>query len=487
MTLHISPSTRTPRQPLFNLTSTPTFSPPFPRYPNHVANPPTPSPNPDKDPLELNPTPAPPPRLYSPPDPHAKNPLLRGRNRPAPQNDGSGWDDTPEDGSPTCSYCSFNLTGLGITGICPECGYRFDISLPKPKALKLKRKPHAFMGLKGNTALWTKFAFLYAAVILTWSFHKLVPHSTLAGDWALWGHYAGAAVWSFLVIWATTLAWWALDYIESKQRLHPWTVVILSPVLSTLVAVFLWPLSIFPTLAVGAVMGLLRVAKVRLKPYIPIRFRCEVCEFPLDGNKIKGDCPKCTAPYDLARAEEERSRGQEKIRHMYCRKCEYELTGLRLKGPCPECGEPYNLSDPSTRLSIVQLANRRRSSQFLISQLIASLILLISGNYLIYAACSIASSANSPAHALSYAGIMAIGLPITFLIFISMVDNIISQPLGFGFGKTLFVCIATPLLISATALLTGTAVGFFLIPMALICGLIFGVLFARKQLGEIRA
>ncbi len=440
-----------------------------------------PQPSPDQDPLDVNTGPKPP--AYTPAT--SKNPLIR--NRPAPANDNTGWDDTPEDGTPVCSYCSYRLAGLGITGVCPECGYRFDLSQPKPKALKLKRKPHAFMGFKGHAALGLKFVVLYALVVLAWIFHKIVPYSTLTGDWLLWSRYAGAAVWCFLVIWSPTLAWWALDYIESKKRMHPWAVVALSPALCALAAVFLWPESILPTVAVGAIMGLLRVAKVRIKPYVPVRYRCEVCEFPLDGNKIKGDCPKCTAPYDLIRAEEERARGEEKIRHMYCRHCEYELTGLRLKGPCPECGQYYNLSDPSTRLSIVQLANRRRNSQYLVSQLIATTILLIAGNYLIYAACSMATTANNPAHGLSVVGALVIGLPLTYLIFIAMADYIISQPLGLNFKQSLFVCMATPFFISIAAVVTAEAMLVMLAPMALFCGFAFGLIFARKQLGDIRS
>jgi rubrerythrin len=439
---------------------------------------PTPSPNPNPDdPLELTPQPAPPRSQSQNPfiTPHKKN-----------KHDSSGWDDTPDGGGPTCSYCSYSLAGQGITGKCPECGFRFDLAKPKPKSAKLRRKSHEFLGFKGRSAIAIKFAILTLIVLLTWTFHNLIPHSTLTGDWVLWGNYAGAAVWSFMVIWASTLAWWILDFIEEKERLPNWTVYLTAPALCVAVTFFLWPKSILPTLAIGAVMGLLRVAKVRIKPYIPIKFRCEVCEFPLDGAKPKGDCPKCTAPYDLIRAQQERDRGEDKIRHMYCRNCEYELTGLPRKSSCPECGHPFDLMDPSTRISIVQLANRRQKTKYLVSQLIASLILLVSGNYLLYAACSITSSATNPGAGLSIAGLLAIALPLIYATFVTMADRILCQPLGMGFWGTMFVCTATPLLISTAALASHSAHAILLLPLALFSGFFAGIFCARRQLGDIR-
>ncbi len=440
--------------------------------------PPPPTPNPNQnDPIELNHRPDPPPA-------HNPNPLLAPRKRTTSQT--SAWDDTPDDGTPVCSYCSYSLANLGITGTCPECGFRFDLGRPKPRAVKLRRKTHEFLGFKGRTAVSIKFALLACAVLLTWAFHKIIPHSTLTGDWVLWGHYAGSAVWSFMVIWVPTLAWWILDYAEDKDRLHPAATLFAAPALCVAVSAFLWPQSILPAIAIGAIMGLLRVAKVRIKPYIPIRFRCEVCEFPLDGQKPRGDCPKCTAPYDLIRAQEERDRGEEKIRHMFCRKCEYELTGLPRKGLCPECGERFDLMDPATRLSIVQLANRRQKGQYLVSQLLAFLILLVAGNYLLYSACALTNIAGTSNAGLSIAALLAVALPLIYSVFVTMADRIICQPLGFGFVQTLFVCTATPVLISAAALLSGTAAAFLLLPLAILTGFFAGLFCARRQLGDIR-
>ncbi len=54
----------------------------------------------------------------------------------------------PTPPTPTCAKCGYELTGLGVDDVCPECGLEISRTIAKG------RRGREFLGINATTAGW---------------------------------------------------------------------------------------------------------------------------------------------------------------------------------------------------------------------------------------------------------------------------------------------------------------------------------------------